>query len=75
MAHHNSTPRSVLDAPRRTFTPLVIHEGATRQERRHGLSLTMELADQAIYMTTANHLHGSDKVSKARRGRKARWNR
>jgi hypothetical protein len=75
MAHHNNTPRSILDAPKRTVTPLIVHEGATRHERRHGLGLTMKLADQAIYMTTANGTHTSSKVRKVRHGRKARWNR
>lgn len=39
MVHHDSTPKSVLDAPGRTVTVTVasIPRGATRQERRHGV--------------------------------------
>jgi hypothetical protein len=75
MAHHKSTPQSIIDAPSRTFTALVIHEGATRQERRHGIGDGMKPQDEAIYMTTANHTHTSTRERKIRRGRKARFNR
>lgn len=38
MAHNNSTPASVLEAPK--FSPVVIYPnlGFTRSERRHGLT-------------------------------------
>lgn len=39
MAHHNSTPQSVLDAP--VSTPVVISDqrGFSRAERRHGVNV------------------------------------
>ena len=71
MAHHNSTPQSVLDAPSRTFATIVAHSGATRQERRHGVALSMKPADHALYLRTPNAPH----VSRAtRRGKKVRRN-
>jgi hypothetical protein len=35
MAHHNSTPESVLKAPMRTFGFVVEHTGMNRADRRH----------------------------------------
>jgi hypothetical protein len=45
MAHHNSTPRTVLDAP--ILTPVVIHEttGYSRAERRHGFLAKRETSE------------------------------
>lgn len=37
MAHHNSTPDSVLNAPQRTQRWITQHVGMTRDERRHPL--------------------------------------
>lgn len=35
MAHHNSTPKSILDAPAPTFGFVVEHSYPNRAERRH----------------------------------------
>ena len=37
MAHHRSTPQTVLNAPTRTVVRTFVPTGATRQERRHGV--------------------------------------
>lgn len=75
MAHNHSTPQSVLDAPARTFTAIVVHEGATRRERRHGVASSMKPTDLRLYLSTANVPATSDRERKVRHGRKARWNR
>ena len=43
MAHHSSTPASVLDAPQRTVVQTFIPAGATRHERRHGVTPPADL--------------------------------
>lgn len=35
MAHHNSTPRSILEAPVSVPIVVVEHDGPNRQQRRH----------------------------------------
>jgi hypothetical protein len=54
MAHHASTPQSVLSAPSPTVVVVVAHHGATRQEHRHGISSSMKPADLRIYRLTRN---------------------
>ena len=71
MAHHNSTPKSVLDAPKQTVMPLVVHEGITRQERRHGVPTSMKPVELLIYRRTRNVPFVSDE---RRRGKKVRRN-
>jgi len=66
MAHHASTPKSVLSAPSRTFVPLVIHAGITRQERRHGV-MGGKPVDWMIFTRTPNVPHVR---TTPRRGRK-----
>lgn len=74
MAHHNSTPSTVLDAP--TSKPVAVSSqlGFSRQERRHGTAAVKEAYDDAV-AAGKNAPHASAKVSKVRHGRKARWNR
>lgn len=52
MAHHRSTPRSVLDAPKPTVVQTFIPTGATRQERRHGVMPPADLGvvELAVYL-------------------------
>lgn len=47
MAHHTSTPGAVLNAPARTFSPLVAHQGAARAERRQGITIPAALGHHA----------------------------
>jgi len=68
---HGSTPKSVLEAPQRTLTRLVVHEGATRQERRRGIALSMKPLDLVVYRATQNVPFVSDAP---RRGKKVRRN-
>lgn len=35
MAHHNSTPQPILDAPTSEPLPIIEHTGPNRQQRRH----------------------------------------
>jgi hypothetical protein len=52
VAHHSSTPKSVLDAPQRTVVRTFIPTGATRQERRHGVVPPKDLGvvELAVYL-------------------------
>lgn len=68
MAHHNSTPQTVLDAPKSTPTLVHATTGYNRAERRHGAVLKRETSEP-------NTPAASPRVRKVRRGRKARWNR
>lgn len=52
--HHNSTPQSVLDAPKQSAFALVTHEGASRQERRHGLPSSLSPVQRLLLMRTRN---------------------
>lgn len=38
MAHHNSTPVTVLNAPTVTTEHLSVQDGFNRRERRHGIA-------------------------------------
>ena len=38
MAHHDSTPASVLNAPTITTELVSVQDGFNRQERRHGIA-------------------------------------
>ncbi|MGZ4519136.1 MAG: hypothetical protein ACXVXP_08380 [Mycobacteriaceae bacterium] len=62
MAHHNSTPRSILDAPVSQPAILSDQRGYSRQERRHGVFVppgtTSEAATQARLEALA---HGPNK--------------
>lgn len=85
MAHHNSTPRRVLEAPVLTPEVVVPQRSRSRRERRHGIylpphvtvanpmarSLAVLLANQQ----PPNAPQVSTRVRKVRRGRKARFNR
>lgn len=82
MAHHNSTPASVLDAPTPSREVVSLQIGYSRAERRHGVyyppTLSPELRDAIAAERTAagrNTPAVSAKVSKVRKGRKARFNR
>ena len=81
MAHHASTPQSVLDAP--TFAPVTTYaqHGYSRSERRHGVysppNMTAEARTAAAIMASEagrNAPATSAKVKKVRKGRKARFN-
>lgn len=45
MAHHNSTPKPILDAPKHTPKWIVHHTGRNRQQRRH---LTLPLTGRVV---------------------------
>lgn len=49
MAHHNSTPASVLKAPERKIRMVVQHVGLTRAQRRHPL---MKVEPNGTIVTT-----------------------
>jgi hypothetical protein len=66
MAHHNSTPQRVLDAP--VSQPVVIWP--LPKPKRKGL-----LRRATAFESTKFGPYTSPKVRKVRRGRKARWNR
>ncbi len=75
MSHHNSTPRSVLDAP--VSTPEVIWPlpkpeviWPLPKPTRKGL-----FGRATAFQSTKFGPYASAKVRKVRRGRKARWNR
>lgn len=47
MAHHNSTPRSILDAPTRTVVVISPQIGLSRDERRNGIRWPALMTDDA----------------------------
>ena len=75
MAHHNSTPRTVLDAP--SVTQHVVSEqyGFTRLERRHGVPKMEPEALDTARLAGRNVPATSTRERKVRKGRKARHNR
>lgn len=76
MAHHNSTPQSVLRAPRRTVVRQFIPTGATRQERRHGVYLGgLEPIVAAAYLKSLAGRNDTAVRTVPRRGRKVRRGR
>lgn len=75
MAHHGSTPRSVLDAPSPTVITWVTPLGATRQERRHGVMLPPGLSEveAAFYLRRLRRNRNQPAIrADYRRGRKVR---
>lgn len=82
MAHHNSTPISVLDAPTLTREVVSPQRGYSRSERRHGVysppgmsKEAREVAAQEASEAGRNTPATTDRVRKIRKGRKARFNR
>jgi hypothetical protein len=73
MAHHSSTPQSVLDAPSRTVVHTHVPQGATRQERRHGYVAPADLGvvELAAYAARIGRARNAPAVRQAaRRGRR-----
>ena len=73
MAHHNSTPKSVLDAPAATAvqTPPA---GANRSERRHGVTRPagLDAKGLAAYMASLRQPNPPHVRTSPRRGKKVR---
>lgn len=73
MAHHTRTPASVLDAPSRLVAQTNVPTGATRQERRHGVSIVgMDKDTAAAYLRSLNGTNTPHVRTTARRGKKVR---
>lgn len=75
MAHHARTPQTVLDAPSRTVVVSHAPLGATRQERRHGVSIPPDLGAQgaALYLAKLGRARNAPAARVSpRRGRKVR---
>lgn len=73
MAHHSSTPKSVLAAPQRTVVRTFIPTGATRQERRHGVVPPKDLGvvELAVYLKALGARRNATAVRDTpRRGRR-----
>lgn len=72
MAWHNSTPISVLEAPKPSNFAMVTHEGASRRERRHGLIGSYTPIERLMLLRTRNttFVRGT-----TRRGKKVRRHR
>lgn len=73
MAHHSSTPQTVLDAPSRTVVHTHTPQGATRQERRHGYMAPADLGvvELAAYARRISRTRNRPAVRTApRRGRR-----
>lgn len=75
MAHHTSTPASVLDAPQRTVVQTFIPTGATRHERRHGVMPPADLGvvELAVYLKALGARRNPSAVRDTpRRGRRVK---
>lgn len=74
MAHHASTPSSVLDAPSPTVEVDARPFGATRQERRHGVNLIGIPSDAAARLMWNLNRNRNQPAVRAdyRRGKKVR---
>jgi hypothetical protein len=72
MAHHKSTPSSVLNAPQRTVIHSFVPLGATRQERRHGYMAPADLgvAALAVYARSLQRPNPTAVRDTPRRGRR-----
>lgn len=74
MAHHGNTPASVLNAPSRSVVVTARPFGATRQERRHGVSIVgFDKGEAAAHLLgLRGHRNVPAVRADYRRGRKVR---
>lgn len=78
MAHHASTPKTVLDAPTRTVDVVGVPVYLTRTERRHGVNVSgiREDDDKDRYLRSLRRgLNPPARLAEPRRGRKVKRGR